>query len=75
MRNRVVTMISLVVLAGFVLQGVFGLAAGVLIGAIGGIIYGFFKKDYLFLRWSIVAFIIDVAGVIAFYLALVYSDM
>lgn len=75
MRNRIITMISLVVLAGFVVQGIFGLAAGFLIGAIGGIIYGILKKDYLFLRWSIVAFIIDVAGITVFYLGLVYSDM
>lgn len=75
MENRVVTMISLVALAGFVLQGIFGLAVGVLIGAIVGIIYGILKKDYLFLKWSIVTFIIDVAGISVFYLGLVYSDM
>lgn len=44
MENRVVTMISLVALAGFVLQGIFGLAVGFLIGAIVGIIYGILKK-------------------------------
>lgn len=65
----------MVCLAGFAVQGVFGLAAGVLISAIIGIGYGRIKKDRLIFRYALIALLIDLAGITAFYVALKASDM
>lgn len=69
MRNSLLTIAGLICLAGFALQGVFGLAAGIWISAIGGIVYGSLKRDKLVLRYALLALVIYLAGITAFYIA------
>lgn len=75
MKNSLLTITGLICLAGFALQGVFGLAAGILISAIGGIVYGSLKREKLVLRYALLALLIALTGITAFYIALKASDM
>ena len=62
---------ALLILVGLAVQGIFGIAAGILISAIIGIVYGVVKKKKLFIKWSVIALVIDLVCIIAFYLRLV----
>jgi len=62
---------ALLILVGLAVQGIFGVAAGILVSAVIGIIYGVVKKKKLFIKWSVVALVIDLVCIIAFYLRLV----
>lgn len=64
-----------IILIGFVVQGIFGIAAGILISAIIGIGYGVLKKDSKLIKWSSIALFIDVACIITFYTCLINSGM
>lgn len=75
MRNKLLTALGIICLLGFAAQGVFGLAAALLISAIVGIVYGLLKKDKKFLRYSFLALIIDLTGIMGFYIALINSNM
>lgn len=71
MRNNILITMALLILVGLVVQGIFGIAAGILISAIIGIVYGVVKKKKLFIKWSVIALVIDLVCIIAFYLRLV----
>lgn len=71
MRNNILITIALLILVGLAVQGIFGVAAGILVSAVIGIIYGVVKKKKLFIKWSVVALVIDLVCIIAFYLRLV----
>lgn len=75
MRNSLLTIVGMICLAGFAVQGFFGLAAGVLISAILGIVYGRIKKDRLVFRYAFAILSIDLAGITIFYIALKASGM
>ena len=62
---------ALLILVGLAVQGIFGVAAGILVSAVIGIIYGVVKKKKLFIKWSVVALVIDLVCIIAFYFRLV----
>lgn len=74
MRNRLLAAFGIICLLGFAAQGVFELAAALLISAIVGIVYGLLKKDKKFLRYSFPELIIDPAGINGFYTVLINSD-
>lgn len=61
---------ALLILTGLAVQGLFGVAAGILVSAVIGIVYGVVKKKKLFIKWSVVALVIDLVCIIAFYLRL-----
>lgn len=71
MRNNILITMALLILVGLAVQGLFGVAAGILVSAIIGIVYGVVKKKKLFIKWSVVALIIDLICIIAFYLRLI----
>ena len=71
MRNNILITKALLILVGLAVQGIFGIAAGILISAIIGIVYGVVKKKKLFIKWSVIALVIDLVCIIAFYLRLV----
>lgn len=71
MRNNILITMALLILVGLAVQGIFGVAAGILISAIIGIVYGVVKKKKLFIKWSVIALVIDLVCIIAFYLRLV----
>ena len=52
MRNNILITMALLILVGLAVQGIFGIAAGILISAIIGIVYGVVKKKKLFIKWS-----------------------
>lgn len=71
MRNNILITMALLILVGLAVQGIFGVAAGILVSAVIGIIYGVVKKKKLFIKWSVVALVIDLVCIIAFYFRLV----
>ena len=72
MRNNILITMALLILVGLAVQGIFGIAAGILVSAIIGIVYGVVKKKKLFIiKWSVIALVIDLVCIIAFYLRLV----
>lgn len=71
MRNNILITMALLILVGLAVQGIFGIAASILISAIIGIVYGVVKKKKLFIKWSVIALVIDLVCIIAFYLRLV----
>lgn len=71
MRNNILITMALLILVGLAVQGIFGITAGILISAIIGIVYGVVKKKKLFIKWSVIALVIDLVCIIAFYLRLV----
>ena len=66
MRNNILITMALLILIGLAVQGLFGVAAGIFIG----IVYGVVTKKKLFIKWSVVALIIDLICIIAFYFRL-----
>lgn len=71
MRNNILITMALLILVGLAVQGIFGVASGILVSAIIGIVYGVVKKKKLFIKWSVIALVIDLVCIIAFYLRLV----
>ena len=70
MKNNILITMGLLILVGLAVQGIFGVATGILVSAVIGIVYGVVKKKKLFIKWSVVALIIDLVCIIAFYLSL-----
>lgn len=70
MRNNILITMALLILIGLAVQGLFGVAAGILVSAVIGIVYGGVTKKKLFIKWSVVALIIDLICIIAFYFRL-----
>lgn len=70
MKNNILITMALLILTGLAVQGLFGVAAGILVSAVIGIVYGVVKKKKLFIKWSVVALVIDLVCIIAFYLRL-----
>lgn len=62
---------ALLILVGLAVQGLLGIAAGILVSAVIGIVYGAVTKKKLFIKWSVVALVIDLVSIIAFYFRLV----
>lgn len=50
---------AILILVGLAVQGIFGVAAGILVSSIIGIIYGTVKKNRQFVKWSVTALVID----------------
>lgn len=65
-RSRILTTIGIIMLAGIVTLGFFGFPAGILLSSIIGLCFGIYKKDKLFIQWSSIAFILDIAFIIYF---------
>lgn len=70
MKNNILITMALLILTGLAVQGLFGVAAGILVSAVIGIVYGVVKKKKLFIKWSVVALVIDLVCIIVFYLRL-----
>lgn len=70
MRNNILITMALLILVGLAVQGLFGVAAGILVSAVIGIVYGVVTKKKLFIKWSVVALIIDLVCIIVFYFRL-----
>lgn len=70
MRNNILITMALLILVGLAVQGLFGVAAGILVSAVIGVVYGAVTKKKLFVKWSVVALIIDLVCILAFYFRL-----
>lgn len=75
MRERVLSGMSLIMLLAVITLGPFGIPVGVLVSAIVGLIYGIRKGDKLVVKWSYVALVADMVGILVFYVCLSYSEM
>lgn len=61
---------AILILVGLAVQGIFGVAAGILVSSIIGIIYGTVKKNRQFVKWSVTALVIDLISIVLFYVGL-----
>lgn len=61
---------AILILVGLAVQGIFGVAAGILVFSIIGIIYGTVKKNRQFVKWSVTALVIDLICIVLFYVGL-----
>lgn len=66
MRNKVLTIQEFILLVGFMIQGIFGIIGGILLSAIIGLCYGFFKRDRVFVKYSAITLILVILGIILF---------
>lgn len=71
MKNNILITMAILILVGLAIQGLFGVAAGILVSAIIGIVYGVVKKNKQFIQWSVTALIIDLVCIILFYVGLI----
>ena len=60
---------AILILVGLAVQGIFGVAAGILVSSIIGIIYTV-KKNRQFVKWSVTALVIDLICIVLFYVGL-----
>ena len=70
MKNNILITMAILILVGLAVQGMLGVAAGILVSAIIGIIYGAAKKDKQFIRWSVTALVIDLICVLLIYVGM-----
>ena len=70
MKNNILVTMAILILVGLAVQGIFGVAAGILISAVIGIIYGAVKKDKQFVKWSVTALVIDLSCILWFYVGI-----
>jgi len=70
MKNNILVTMAILILVGLAVQGIFGVAAGILISAVIGIIYGAVKKDKQFVKWSVTALVIDLICILWFYVGI-----
>ena len=70
MKNNILITMAILILVGLAVQGRLGVAAGILVSAIIGIIYGAAKKDKQFIRWSVTALVIDLICVLLIYVGM-----
>ena len=70
MKNNILITMAILILVGLAVQGMLGVAAGILVSAIIGIIYGAAKKDKQFIRWSVTALVFDLICVLLIYVGM-----
>ena len=70
MKNNILVTMAILILVGLAVQGIFGVAAGILVSAVIGIIYGAVKKDKQFVKWSVTALVIDLICILWFYVGI-----
>lgn len=75
MKQRLLTIFGFVLLTGFAFQGIFGIAAALLLCGIAGTIIGFYKKDKSIWIPSVVVLTIAIIGTALFALLLSNSAM
>lgn len=75
MEGKVKTAMAVLVIIGMIGQGIFGIAIGIFISAVIGVIFGIMKKNKLFVKWSVIALVIDTACIITFIVLLMNSNM
>lgn len=75
MEAKILKVMGIIVLIGLVTQGIFGIAFGITLSAIIGIIFGLIKRNKPFILWSSIALAIALAGITTFIVLLVNSNM
>ena len=70
MKNNILITMAILILVGLAVQGMLGVAAGILVSAIIGFIYGAAIKDKQFIRWSVTALVIDLICVLLIYVGM-----
>ncbi|WP_300728751.1 hypothetical protein [uncultured Bacteroides sp.] len=70
MKNNILITMGILILVGLAWQGIFGVAAGILVAAIIGIVYGIVKKNKQFVGWCSAALVIDLILIILFFFGL-----
>lgn len=74
-KNRLTTIFGIISLLGFAFQGIFGLAAAILICSMTGIILCILKKESKWLTIYLLTFTVDIACIGLFYFLLSNSSM
>lgn len=75
MKKKLTTALAILVLAGLILNGIFGIAAAVLIAGIGGTIIGLYYKDKSIWKPSLIMLVIAAVCITTFIILLINSDM
>lgn len=75
MEGKVKIAMAVLVIIGMIVQGIFGIAIGIFISAVIGVIFGIMKKNKLFVKWSMIALVIDTVCIITFIVLLMNSNM
>lgn len=75
MKKKLITIFGFIILAGFIFQGVFGVAAAALLCGISGLIIGIYKKDKSIWKLSLLITVIVLLLICLFYFCLINSDM
>lgn len=70
MRSKIFTAMGYIILVGMITAGPFGIAIGVFISALVGVVYGLKKSDKQVVVWSCVALAIDIMCAVAFAIGL-----
>lgn len=73
--DKIKTAMAILVIIGMIVQGIFGIAIGIFISAVIGIVFGMMKKDMLFVKWSVIALVMDTICIITFITFLLNSNM
>lgn len=73
MKNNILITMGILILAGLAFQGIFGVAGGILVASIIGIVYGVTKKNKQFVGWCSAALVIDLISIILLFLGLSHS--
>lgn len=71
MKNNILITMGILILVGLAFQGIFGVAAGIMVASIIGIVYGIIKKNKQFVGWCSAALIIDLICIILFFLGVI----
>lgn len=70
MKNNILITMGLLIVVGLAVADIAGVAIGILLASIVGMIYGYGKKDKQFVKWSVIAFVIDVLCAFLFWMVL-----
>jgi hypothetical protein len=70
MKNNILITMGLLIVVGLAVADIAGVAIGILLASIVGMIYGCGKKDKQFVKWSVIAFVIDVLCALLFWMVL-----
>lgn len=75
MEGKIKTTMAILVIIGMIVQGIFGIAIGILLSAVIGIVYGILKNNKSYVKWSVIALVIDTTCIITFITLLMNSNM